>query len=130
MRRRDLLFAAPGLALLGRAGPLLAADYAAAEKAAKGQTVYFNAWGGAQEINDYIAWAGDELGKRFGVGLVHVKLTDTSEAVARVVAEKAAGRDSGGSGDLGWVNREKFPAMKQEGLPLRAVATDLPEFRY
>ena len=56
----------------------------------------------------HIAWAGDELGKRFGVGLAHVKLTDTSEAVARVVAEKAAGRDSGGSVDLIWINGENF----------------------
>jgi putative thiamine transport system substrate-binding protein len=130
MRRRDLLLAAPGLAVLGRAGRLLASDYGAAEKAAKGQTVYFNAWGGAQEINDYITWAGDELGKRFGVGLVHVKLTDTSEAVARVVAEKAAGRESGGSVDLIWINGENFRAMRQQALLYGPFAADLPNFRY
>ena len=31
-------------------------DWKAVEEAARGQTVYFNAWGGAQNINDYIVF--------------------------------------------------------------------------
>ena len=31
------------------------------EAEAKGQTVYFNAWAGSEQINAYIAWAGQEL---------------------------------------------------------------------
>ena len=65
--------------------------FAEVAERARGQTVYFNAWGGSRQINDYIAWAGQELQRRFGVELVQVKLTDTAEAVARVPAEKAAG---------------------------------------
>ncbi|MEL6734877.1 MAG: ABC transporter substrate-binding protein [Pseudomonadota bacterium] len=92
------------------------ADWASVEKAAKGQTVYFNAWGGAPNINDYIAWAGRELKQRYGVTLEHVKLDDTAKAVATVVAEKTAGQDVGGKVDLIWINGENFASMKQQGL--------------
>jgi len=95
------------------------------------ETVYFNAWGGAPAINDYIRWAGEEVKKRHGITLVHVKLTDTAEAVSRILAEKAAGRNSGGSVDLIWINGENFAAMKRNGL-LQATpwVADLPSFRY
>ena len=57
---------------------------------AKGETVYWNAWGGADNINAYITWAGGEIEKSYGVKPVHVKLDDTANAVATVGAEKAA----------------------------------------
>jgi len=50
------------------------------------------------------------------VTLVHVKLTDTADAVAQVLAEKAAGRDSDGAVDLLWINGENFAAMRREDL--------------
>ena len=107
------------------------ADWQAVEQAARGQTVYFNAWGGAQNINDYIAWAGGILKERHGVTLVHVKLDDTANAVARVVAEKAAGRDEGGSVDLIWINGENFASMKRQDLLLKPGWADkLPNWRY
>ncbi len=106
-------------------------DWRAVEQAARGQTVYFNAWGGAQNINDYIAWAGDMLKERYGVTLVQVKLDDTANAVARVVAEKAAGKDEGGSVDLIWINGENFASMKQQDLLLKpGWAGKLPNWRY
>ena len=64
---------------------------------ARGQTAYWNAWGGDPQINAYIEWVGDQVKERYGIDLVHVKLTDTAEAVARVVAEKAAGTTEGGA---------------------------------
>ena len=70
----------------------------------KGQTVYWNAWGGGVEINQYISWIGQELNDKYDVELKHVKLSDTSEAVNRVLAEKIAGRDQDGSVDLIWIN--------------------------
>ncbi|MFZ1815221.1 MAG: ABC transporter substrate-binding protein [Rhizobiaceae bacterium] len=101
------------------------------EEDARGQTVYFNAWGGAQNINDYIAWAGDILKERFGVTLVHVKLDDTAHAVAKVVAEKAAGKDEGGSIDLIWINGENFASMKKQGLLFSPGWADkLPNWQY
>ena len=115
--------------LLGSGWPAAAEDFAATAAKARGQTVYFNAWGGSRPINDYIAWAGGELRQRYGVELVHVKLTDTGEAVARVAAEKAAGRGEGGTVDLVWINGENFKAMKEQGLLFGPFAQDLPNFR-
>jgi putative thiamine transport system substrate-binding protein len=124
-RRRLAMAALASLALTGRAR---AADFAAARTAARGQTVYFNAWGGAEPINAYIAWVKDEVRARFGIELVHVKLADTAEAVARVLAEKAAGRTEGGSVDLIWINGENFRAMKEQGLLFGPFAEELPNF--
>ncbi|MEL6967260.1 MAG: ABC transporter substrate-binding protein [Pseudomonadota bacterium] len=98
---------------------------------AKGQTVYFNAWGGAPNINDYIAWAGGELKARYGITLNHVKLDDTAKAVATVVAEKTAGQDTGGTVDLIWINGENFASMKQQGLLFAPGWADkLPNWRF
>lgn len=91
-------------------------DWDGIVKAAEGQTVYWNAWGGATNINAYIQWVGDQLKERNGITLQHVKLDDTANAVATVVTEKAAGRDSGGAIDLIWINGENFASMKDQGL--------------
>ena len=91
-------------------------DIAALEKEAKGQTVYFNAWGGDEKINAYISWAGQQMKERYDVSVDHVKLTDTAAAVSRILAEKTAGRADDGSVDLLWVNGENFAAMKRAGL--------------
>jgi putative thiamine transport system substrate-binding protein len=93
---------------------------------ARGQTVYFNAWAGSPQINAYIAWAGEELRKRHGIALVHVKLADTAEAVRRVRDEVAAGKP--GSADLIWINGENFRIMKAEKLLFGPFAEDLPNF--
>lgn len=85
-------------------------------KAAKGQTVYFNAWGGSQNINDYISWAGSEMQKRYGFTVKHVKLDDTANAVSTVLAEKTAGKTDNGKVDLIWINGENFASMKRQGL--------------
>ena len=34
---------------------------------ARGKTVYWNAWGGDERTNGFIAWVGDEVRKRYGV---------------------------------------------------------------
>ena len=108
-----------------------AGDFANMQKEAKGQTVYFNAWGGDTKINRYIGWAGKILFERHDVKLVHVKLTNTADAVSRILAEKAAGRITGGSIDLLWVNGENFAAMKRaELLQSHPWVTSLPNWRY
>lgn len=84
--------------------------------AAAGQTVHFNAWGGDDRVNAYIDWVGDRVDALYGIDLVHVKLSDTADAVSRVLAEKAAGREVDGSIDLIWINGENFAAMKANGL--------------
>lgn len=130
MRR---LLAAFGLSL-GLLMPAYAADPAdwnAVLAEAKGETVYFNAWGGSENINAYLEWAAGELKSRYDVTLVQVKLDDTANAVAKVVAEKAAGQAQGGSVDLIWINGENFAAMKAQGLLLgNNWAEKLPNRRF
>ncbi len=96
---------------------------------AEGKTVYWNAWAGDPAINGYIAWAGEEVRRRHGITLVHVKITDTAEAVSRVLAEAAAGRRTGGSVDLIWINGENFVALKEAGLLFGPFAQRLPNQR-
>ncbi len=96
--------------------------------AARGQTVYFNAWAGSEKINAYIEWAGARVLQDYGVTLRHVKIDDAATVVARVLAEKTAGRDAGGSVDLIWINGENFAAMKGSGLLHGPFTQVLPNF--
>jgi putative thiamine transport system substrate-binding protein len=125
LRRRHLIGAAATWSL-GTAVHAQAGAWAAIERAARGQTVYFNAWAGSERINAYLQWAAAELARRLGVKLEHVKVTDTAEVVRRVRAEKGAGRTHDGSVDLVWINGENFLAMKREGLLFGPWSEALP----
>ncbi|UYI48259.1 ABC transporter substrate-binding protein [Vibrio natriegens] len=107
-----------------------AEDWQSIEKQADGQTVYFHAWGGSQEINRYIQWAGKELKSRYNVTLNHVKVTDISETTTRLIAEKAAGKNTGGSVDMVWINGENFKSMKDNQLLYGPFVDALPNWQY
>lgn len=93
---------------------------------AKGQTVYFNAWGGSPEINGYLVWAGQELERQYGVKLVQVKVDDIAPSVSQLLANKQAGKNTGGPIDLLWVNGENFKAMKERELLGAPFTGELP----
>ncbi len=99
-----------------RAAEDVPAEIAQLRARARGQTVWFAAWGGSPEINRYIRWAGEQLEQRFGIRLEHIRLRDTAEAVARIIAEVEAGRREDGSIDLIWINGENFRRLKERGL--------------
>jgi putative thiamine transport system substrate-binding protein len=128
-RRHFVQIAVSTLALLG-VNPSIAsaADWTALLAEAKGQTVYWHAWGGDPKINDFIARIGDEAEARYGVTLEHVKLASTADAVARVLAERDAGQTTGGAVDLIWINGENFAAMKDQGLLYGPFAETLPNW--
>ena len=128
MIRKALIGAvlATGLA----ASPVSAGPWEDTLAAARGTTVYWNAWGGDERNNAFIAWAGEQVSERYGVTLNHVKLADTAEAVTRVLAEKTAGRTEGGSVDLIWINGANFLSMKEQGLLHGPFADMLPNYRY
>jgi len=135
MRSMTRFLAASVIAAIGSFDALAAEvdvnEWPAIEKAAVGQTVYFNAWGGSESINAYLEWVAAEMQERHGVTVTQVKLDDTASAVAKVVAEKAAGKNEGGSVDLIWINGENFVSMKQQGLLLSpGWATSLPNWQY
>ncbi len=104
------------------------ADWPAVLQEARGQTVYWHAWGGDPRINDFISWVAEQALSRHGVRVTQVKLASTADAVARVVSEKQAGQDQGGAVDLIWINGENFAAMKNEGLLFGPFAEQLPNW--
>ncbi|MGO1250703.1 ABC transporter substrate-binding protein [Psychrobacter sp.] len=92
------------------------------------QDVYFYAWGGDPQINAYLQWAAKQVDDKYNINLVHVKLSDTSEAVSRVLAEKSANNDDQGSVDLIWINGANFATMSENSLLLEQWANKLPNF--
>ncbi len=92
------------------------------------QDVYFYAWGGDPQINAYLQWVADQVDDKYNINLVHVKLSDTSEAVSRVLAEKSAHNDDQGSVDLIWINGANFATMSENSLLLKQWANKLPNF--
>ena len=96
---------------------------------ARGETVYFNAWGGSDRINNYLAWAANRLEADYGVTLEHVKVGDIAEVVGQLEAAKLVGRNENGNVDLMWVNGENFAAMKRNELTWGSFASQLPNAR-
>jgi len=98
------------------------------EAQGKNQDVYFYAWGGDPQINAYLQWAAKQVDDKYNINLVHVKLSDTSEAVSRVLAEKSANNNDQGSVDLVWINGANFATMSENSLLLKQWANKLPNF--
>lgn len=97
---------------------------------ARGQTVYFNAWGGDPKINAFLEWLSDVARSRYDIHLQHVKLAATSDAVARVRSEMRANERDNGSVDLLWINGENFAMMKSGNMLFGPFAEQLPNFKY
>ncbi|WP_223418608.1 ABC transporter substrate-binding protein [Shewanella inventionis] len=92
------------------------------------QDVYFHAWGGDPQINRYIQWVAEQVKQQYQITLHHVKLTDTGEAVSRVLAEKSANNHNNGKVDLVWINGENFAAMAKHQLLTPNWVMQLPNF--
>ncbi len=107
-----------------------AENWEAVVKEAKGQTVYFNAWGGSEQINDYIRWASNQVKQRYDITLKHVKVDDIASIVSRVLSEKTAGRLENGTVDLIWINGENFKSMKDNRLLYGPFSNNLPSMRF
>ncbi len=132
MKSRSALATAVALALAALATPVVAQpdqqDWESILADAEGQTVYWNAWGGDDRTNRYIDWVAGQMRTTYGVRVEHVKLDDTSSAVARVLGEKQAGNHDDGSIDLIWINGENFAAMRAQDLLFGPFADSLPHF--
>lgn len=108
--------------------PALNQAQALNQKLGDSPTVQFHAWGGSAQVNGYIQWVGQQVSDQYNITLNHVKLADTSDAVSRVLAEKAAGNHNQGSVNLIWINGENFAAMKHHNLLLKDWANSIPNF--
>ncbi|MBU2961675.1 ABC transporter substrate-binding protein [Citreicella sp. C3M06] len=125
MYKRTLAIALAALTALPAAADPDPTDWPAVKAEAQGETVYWNAWGGSEAVNGLIDWIATQAAAE-GVTLEHVKLSDTSEAVSRVLAEKSAGKTTDGGIDLIWLNGANFAAMKEQGLLFGPWAEALP----
>lgn len=98
---------------------------------AAGQTVNFYMWGGSDLINRWVTdYVGAAVRERYGITLRIVPVSDATEYVNKVLGEKAAGRDRGGSVDLVWINGENFRTMRQADLLFGAWSRFLPNSVY
>lgn len=104
------------------------ADWTAVEDQARNRPLYFYAWGGDQQTNTYLNWVASELAERHDIDMTHVRLSDTADAVARVLAETQAGNSGRGAVDLLWLNGENFASMKDNDLLFGPWAEQLPNF--
>src|SRR6266699_1138944 len=111
-----LLLAACGTANPRAGERALPSGWDAVQASARGQTVRWWLYGGDQRINAYIDRYVAPAAARLGVTLKRVPVADTADAVQRVLADRRAGRTSGGAVDLIWINGENFAAGKQAGL--------------
>lgn len=83
---------------------------------ARGQTVRWYMYGGDDALNRFVSGVLADRLASYDVAVEQVKITDTVDAVNKVLAEKQAGRDAGGSVDLVWINGENFATGKQADL--------------
>ena len=99
-------------------------------KEAKGQTVNWYMYGGDDHLNAYVNGYVATQAAKVGVKINEVKITDTVDAINKVLGEKQAGKTSNGSVDLIWVNGENFATGKQASLWLCGWAKSLPNAKY
>jgi len=101
-------------------------DWDSVLAAARGQTVNWYIWGGADSINAYVDnFYGKALEERYGITLNRVPLAATEDAVNQVLSEKQAGKDPGAV-DLIWINGENFFTLKQADMLYTDWAQKLP----
>lgn len=99
--------------------------------AARGTTVYWHMWGGSDTINGNVdSDIGGPMRDLYGITLIRVPLNDTADAVNKVLDEKAAGVETGGSIDMIWINGENFKTLKTAGLVYGPFTDLLPNSKY
>ena len=97
---------------------------------ARGQKVRWWMFGGDARVNRYVERVVVPAAAKLGVEVERVPVDDTASAVQRVLAERRAGKESGGAVDLIWLNGENFARGKQGGLWLEGWASRLPNARF
>ncbi len=97
--------------------------------AARGQTVSLWMWGGDPQGNAYVDDVLAPAAAKLGITLKRVPISDTKDALNRVLSEKQAGRTDGAV-DLVWVNGDNFAAGRQADLWACGWVDHLPNLRY
>lgn len=94
---------------------------------ARGGTVNWFMWGGADTINAYVSdYVAGQLKADYDITLNRVPITDAAEIVNLILSEKEAGVTGAGTVDLIWINGENFRSMKQGNLAFCGYTGLLP----
>ncbi len=94
---------------------------------AKGGTANWFLYGGSQTTNDYLdKYVIPQMQQQFGVTVRRTPVTDTVEAVNKVLAEKQAGKTTDGWVDMIWINGENFRTMAEGNVLFTGWARGLP----
>lgn len=142
MRRRPILrltamLLAGGLTLAGCGGAASqsapkvdAGNWSRVLAKAQGQTVSWYMYGGDDTLNGFVKTEVAPRLAKLGVTLKQVRITDTADAVNKVLGQKQAGRTSGGSVDAIWLNGENFATGVQADIWRCGWSGTLPNARY
>ncbi|GAC1359176.1 MAG: ABC transporter substrate-binding protein [Herpetosiphon sp.] len=94
--------------------------------AARGQTVNWYMYGGADSINRFVdTFYGKPLKDSYGITLNRVPVADTVDAVNQVLSEKQAGKNPGAV-DVIWINGANFASLKQATMLYDGWSRKLP----
>lgn len=105
-------------------------SFAELEEEAHGTTVNFSLYGGDEAINAYVDdYVTPRLKEEYDITLERTPLTDTADAVNKLLNEKSAGKDDG-TIDLLWINGENFATGAEADLWFGPWAEELPNARY
>ena len=98
---------------------------------ADGQTVTWYHWGGSDTWNNFMdVQIAEQAMDCCNVTLEFVHVNDTGEAINRVLGEAEAGKTTGGSVDMIWINAENFITLRQPDLLFGPYAGSLPNVQY
>jgi putative spermidine/putrescine transport system substrate-binding protein len=101
------------------------------QRKARGTAACLAMWGGDEERNRYFQQTVvPAMAAKYGVTLRILSLSDTAEAVNKLLNEKRAGKTAGGSIDAIWINGENFRTAKQAHLLWGPFADRLPNIRF
>jgi putative spermidine/putrescine transport system substrate-binding protein len=88
-------------------------------------------WGGSDLINKFVnGYVAERLKNEYDITLEMVPVTDSTTFVNKILGEKQARRDSGGSVDVMWINGENFRTARQAELLFGPYADRLPNMKY
>ena len=97
---------------------------------AKGQTVNWYMYGGDDTLNTFVTGYLTPKLADLGVTLKQVKITDTADAINKVLGERQAGKTGDGSVDAIWVNGTNFATGVQAELWSCGWPSQLPNAKY
>ena len=98
---------------------------------ANGGEVNFAMWSGDEARNRYYQNAvAARVRQQYGVTLRFLPTNDVADIVNKLLNEKGAGKTSGGTIDLVWINGENFRTAKQGGVLWGPFAEALPNIKH